>query len=288
MNSIVETSFALMVQAPDIPTAMIKEIARLSGARGIDAVPGTETQCFRLEHAGNQSAVAAYCATAGVDFAFVPYDQRLERIGLLAMDMDSTLITIECIDELADMHGIKPEIAAITDATMRGQLAFTESVTRRIALLAGLEVAAMQRVYDERVKLSPGAERLLARARSIGAKTVLVSGGFTFFTDRLAQRLAFDCSCANELEIVEGKLTGRILGPIIDGRGKAACVARLAAESARPGSLVVAIGDGANDLPMMQQADISVAYHAKPIVREKTTYAIDNCGLDAVLNLFIA
>jgi phosphoserine phosphatase len=149
-----------------------------------------------------------------------------------------------------------------------------------------LPVAALERVYDERLRLSPGAERMLAGFESSGAKTVLVSGGFTFFTDRLKARVGLDYTLSNTLEIVDGKLTGRVLGDIVDAQAKAREVQRIAALHARPGGLVVALGDGANDLPLFAVADVSVAYHAKPVVRAKATHAIDWCGLDAVLNLF--
>jgi phosphoserine phosphatase len=202
------------------------------------------------------------------------------------MDMDSTLITIECVDEIADMMGIKREVAAITASAMRGEIDFRESLTRRVALLRGLDVAALQRVYDDRLELSSGAERLLAGMRAVGAQSLLVSGGFTFFTERLKARLGLDHTCANTLEIVDGRLTGRLVGPIVDAEAKAACFERLRSTLAADGGLAVAIGDGANDLPMLEAADVSVAYHAKPIVRARATYAIDCCGLDAVLNLF--
>ena len=154
------------------------------------------------------------------------------------MDMDSTLITIECIDEIADFIGIKPQVSAITASAMRGEIDFRESLTRRVALLAGLNVATLQRVYDERLRLSPGAERMLAGFRRAGAKTLLVSGGFTFFTDRLKARLGLDHAVANTLEISDGKLTGRIEGTIVDAQAKAAAFARLgqAARRRRTGS----------------------------------------------------
>jgi len=200
--------------------------------------------------------------------------------------MDSTLITIECIDEIADMQGIKPEVAAITASAMRGDIEFAESLRRRVALLAGLPVAALERVYDERLQLSPGASRMLAGFAAIGAKTALLSGGFTFFTDRLKARLKIDHTISNTLEIVDGKLTGKIAGPIVDAEVKAATLRRLKRELAGKSGLVIAIGDGANDLPMFEAADISVAYRAKPVVRARATHAIDHCGLDGVLNLF--
>jgi len=276
----------LVIQAQDIETPQIKQLARLAAADAVTALSSAATQAFRLSPARKRDGVAELCADAGIDFGFVPIEQRLERVRLVAMDMDSTLITIECIDEIADLQGIKPQIAAITESAMRGEIDFRESLTRRVALLAGLDEAALAKVYDERLKLSPGAERMLAGFANAGAKTLLVSGGFTFFTERLKAPLGLDHTLASTLEIVDGRLTGRIAGEIVDGQKKAAVFTRLARELKGGDGLSVAIGDGANDLPMLQSADVSVAYHAKPIVRAATTYAIDHCSLDAVLNLF--
>lgn len=276
----------LVIQAPDIETPQIKQLARLAGADTITALPSAATQAFRLAPALKRDGVAELCAQGGIDFAFVPREQRLGRVRLVAMDMDSTLITIECVDEIADFVGIKPAIAAITASAMRGEIDFRESLKRRVALLAGIEEAALERVYNERLKLSPGAQRMLSGFAKAGAQTLLVSGGFTFFTERLRARLGLDHTLASTLEIVDGRLTGRVAGEIVDGEAKAATFSRLARELKGQDGLAVAIGDGANDLPMLRSADVSVAYHAKPIVRAATTYAIDHCGLDAILNLF--
>jgi phosphoserine phosphatase len=277
---------ALVIQAPDIGTGQIKHLARLVAADTIDALSAATTQAFRLTPVHSRDGVAEFCAEAGIDFAFVPDDQRLARVRLVALDMDSTLIGIECIDEIADLQGIKPRIAAMTQSAMRGEMDFRASLTRRLALLAGVEVAALSRVYDERLHLSPGAERMLAGFARAGARTLLVSGGFTFFTERLKSRLGLDYTLANTLEIAAGKLTGRLEGEIVDAEAKAEAFARLARELAGADGLTVAIGDGANDLPLLARASVSVAYHAKPAVRPAASYAIDHCGLDAILNLF--
>ena len=276
----------LVVQAPEIGTPELKALARLSCAAGINALPGGDAQAFRLPRAGNPTEVAAFCARAGFDFGFVPTGQRLDRVRLIAMDMDSTLITIECVDEIADLVGIKPKVAAITASAMRGEIDFRASLTQRIALLAGLDVAALARVYDERLRLSPGAERMLSGFRRVGAKILLVSGGFTYFTDRLKERLELDYTLSNTLEVVDRKLTGRLVGNIVDGAAKAGEFSRLARELRGEDGLTVAFGDGANDVAMLSLADVSIAYRAKPVVRARATYSIDHCGLDAALNLF--
>ncbi len=228
-----------------------------------------------------------YCATHALDYAFVEAGRRLTDFGLVAMDMDSTLITIECIDEIADFCGLKAEVAAITEASMRGEIKdFNESLTRRVALLKGLDASALEKVYEERLQLSPGAAKMLAGAKAAGMKTLLVSGGFTFFTDKLQARLALDFTRANTLEIVDGKLTGRVLGEIVNADVKArtlreACD-KLGIEPAR----AIAMGDGSNDLKMMAAAGLSVAFRAKPVVREAASVAFNHVGLDGLLRLF--
>jgi phosphoserine phosphatase len=222
---------------------------------------------------------------ARLDATFIEPGRQLADFGLLAMDMDSTVITIECIDEIADMQGLKPQVAAITEAAMRGEIEFAESLTRRVALLEGLEAGALQKVYDERLKFSPGAEALISAARAAGVKTLLVSGGFTFFTDRVRQRLHLDYSHANVLEVVDGRLTGKVVGGIVDAEEKKRTVERVCAELRIPARQAIVMGDGANDLKMMSVAGLSVAYRAKPVVRAQADVALNFSGLDGILAL---
>jgi phosphoserine phosphatase len=276
----------LVVQAPTVGTVELNALVELTGAQSVTPLDGGGQQAYRLRRVQSRAGAAEFCAGAGLDCAFVPADLARERVCVVAMDMDSTLITIECIDEIADLQGIRAEVSAITRSAMRGEIDFRESLTRRVALLAGLPVAALERVYDERLRLSPGAERMLAGFKAVGAKTLLVSGGFTFFTSRLERRLGLDATLANELDIVDGRLTGRIAGDIVDAQAKAARLAAMRREHGHGGGLVVAIGDGANDLPMLHEADVAIAYRAKPVVRAQADYALNVSGLDGVLNLF--
>jgi len=281
-------SVDLIVQAEDIATPDLKALHALSGASGIARIDGVAHQAFRLLNANatTRDAVTAHCAKAKLDFAFMPTGSRLADFGLIAMDMDSTLITIECIDEIADFTGRKAEVAAITASAMRGEIDWPESLRRRVALLAGLDEAVLQRVYDERLKLSPGAEALIAAAKKRGIKLLLVSGGFTFFTERLKSRLGIDYAFSNTLEIIDGKLTGKVVGPLCDADAKARHLQEVAASLSLPREKCIAIGDGANDLKMMAAAGLSIAYRAKPVVQMQASVAINHLGLDALPALF--
>ncbi|CAG9213812.1 Phosphoserine phosphatase [Paraburkholderia sabiae] len=236
---------------------------------------------------GQRPDLDVYCGTHELDYAFVEAGRRLTDFGLVAMDMDSTLITIECIDEIADFCGLKAEVAAITEASMRGEIKdFNESLTRRVALLKDLDAGALEKVYEQRLQLSPGAEKMLAGAKAAGMKTLLVSGGFTFFTEKLQARLGLDFTRANTLEIVDGKLTGRVLGEIVNADVKARTLREACDKLGIEPTRAIAMGDGSNDLKMMAAAGLSVAFRAKPVVREAASVAFNHVGLDGLLRLF--
>lgn len=275
MNLIIQT-------VHDIPSTHLDRLAALTMAESVEQIAA---HAYRLRNVQPHDEVASFCYEHQLDYGYVAPHQKLSEFGLLVMDMDSTLISIECIDEIADMYQLKPEVAAITESAMRGEIDFAESLRRRVALLEGLEESALQRVYDERLQLNPGAEAMLAALKRHGIKTLLVSGGFVFFTERLKQRLGLDFAHANTLEIVDGKLTGKVLGHILDAQGKAEWLVHTRNELELRPEQVIAMGDGANDLKMMAQAGISVAYHAKPVVREQASYAFNFVGLDGLVHL---
>lgn len=273
----------LVIQGADVATPDLKQLARLAGASRIERLT---PEAFRLCDAHPADEIPQLCEKLLLDYAFVPETRRLADFRLLVMDMDSTLITIETIDELADLVGLKQQVAAITARAMRGEIEYDESLRHRVALLKGLEASALDRVYDERLKLTPGAETLLAAIKRGGIRTLLVSGGFTRITERLKPRLGLDYTYANTLDSNDGKLTGEILGRIVNADGKRDELVRVREAMGIDRSQVIAIGDGANDLKFMAEAGVSVAFHAKPIVRNHATHAINYVGLDGVLNLF--
>ena len=281
-------SVDLIVQAEEVASPDLKVLYTVSGASAIARNDTVAHQAFRLSAANPQTrpAVDAYCQQAGLDFAFVPAGMKLKDFGLIAMDMDSTLITIECVDEIADFAGRKPQVAAVTGRAMRGEIDWPESLRQRVSQLGGLPESVLQRVFDDHLKLSPGATALIDAAKRHGVKLLLVSGGFTFFTDRLKVQLNFDYAFSNVLEIADGKLTGKVTGPLCDAEGKARHLRETAAALSLPRGRCIAIGDGANDLKMMAEAGLSIAYHAKPVVQAEASVAINHVGLDGVLALF--
>ncbi|HEX7644890.1 MAG TPA: phosphoserine phosphatase SerB [Burkholderiaceae bacterium] len=271
----------LTLQGLQSDPAVIERIAAVAGASKIETPRDHAWRCHGVS-LDTRAQVDVLCSEHRLDYAFLADDQ-LRDVKLIAMDMDSTLITIECIDEIADMQGLKKEVSEITEAAMRGEIDFPQSLARRVALLQGLDAGALQRVYDERLQLSPGAQNMLDGARAAGIKTLLVSGGFTFFTDRLKQRLSLDFTLANQLEVVQGKLTGKVIGTVVDAEQKRNKLLAVCAELGISPAQAVAMGDGANDLRMMDAAGLSVAFRAKPAVREKADVALNYVGLDGVL-----
>ncbi|AKJ67489.1 phosphoserine phosphatase [Pandoraea thiooxydans] len=270
---------ALRSLLPDHDMSVDDALAHIGSVR-IAGVTATQTLQAQLETLGAQHRW---------DYALLPEGRRLTDFRLVAMDMDSTLITIECVDEIADYCGLKAEVSAITEAAMRGEIKdFNESLTRRVALLKGLDAGALERVYEDRLRFSPGAESMLLGVQARGLKTLLVSGGFTYFTERLKPRLKLDATRANTLEIVDGKLTGRVLGEIVNAEVKARAVREMCEQIGAAPHQAIVIGDGSNDLQMMAAAGLSIAFRAKPVVRAQASVAFNHVGLDALLRLFDA
>ncbi|PIG30231.1 phosphoserine phosphatase [Janthinobacterium sp. 35] len=286
MTNTTSITMNLILQGLDGDSARLERIAALAAPTSITRLGPNAVRCEQIAYSpALRPTIEVAAQAAQLDATYMMGQRELREFKLVAMDMDSTLITIECIDEIADMQGLKPQVAAITEAAMRGELDFAASLKQRVALLEGLDASALQRVYDERLKLSPGAETMLASVQKAGLKTLLVSGGFTFFTERLKQRLGLDYTHANELEIVDGKLTGRVLGGIVDAEEKQRTVERVCAELGITPSQAIVMGDGANDLKMMGIAGLSVAFRAKPVVRSQADVALNFVGLDGILNI---
>jgi phosphoserine phosphatase len=273
----------LIIQGLDIQNSDLRAIAKLAQATQIERIT---VEAFRLLDAQPHPDIPEYCDEAELDHSFVQPGIKLTDFALVALDMDSTLIAIESIDEIADLHNVKSQVSEITLGTMRGEIDFAESLTRRTALLAGLAQNALQKVYDERLQLSPGAEKMLQKLQAIGIKTMVISGGFTFFTERIKARLGLDYAFANTLDIQNGKLTGQVLGEIIGASGKGAVLKQVREALGLRKEQVIAVGDGANDVKMLEEAGIGIAFHAKPVLREQATFSINHVGLDGIINLF--
>lgn len=274
----------LVVQGPAISMAHLSHIHGLVG--GHAQFMQVSQHAYYLPVAeGDYIDVKTFCASQQIDCAVVQDAHRLQKMGLCVMDMDSTLIAIECIDEIADMMNLKPQVAEITEAAMRGELDFAASLRKRVALLKGLPETALQRVIDERLSFNPGAQAWINACKQHGIKTMVVSGGFTFFANYVKDTLGLDYAVSNTLEIVDGKLTGNIVGDIVDAQRKADELIRLRDQLGLSSSQTIAIGDGANDLKMMAVAEVGVAYHAKSVVQEQAMYALNVVGLDGITNL---
>ncbi len=269
----------------------IDVITRLSGRVPLDGTPPPAMACAEFSVRGTpkdptamRAAFLALAHDLGVDIAFQVDDVYRRNRRLVAFDMDSTLISVEVIDELAKAAGVGPQVAAITEAAMRGELDFKESLQRRLALLKGLDESRLAEIAD-RLPLTEGAERLVSTLKQLGYKIAILSGGFTWFGKKLQARLGIDYLYANELEIAGGKLTGRVVGEIVDAQKKADLLAELASRERINIAQVVAVGDGANDLPMLAAAGLGIAFRAKPLVRESARSALSTVGLDGILYL---
>lgn len=274
----------LVLQGPDASLDTLQRIGALAAPQRVLALGEHALRCENVAYSEVlRQSIEGAAHAAGLDATFIAPGRTLADFRLVAMDMDSTLITIECIDEIADMQGLKPQVAQITEAAMRGELEFSESLRRRVALLEGLDAGALERVYNERLAISMGGETMLAAIKAAGLKTLLVSGGFTFFTDRLKERLGLDHTHANVLEIVGGKLTGRVVGAIVDADEKQRTVQRVCAAMGMSPNQAIVMGDGANDLKMMGVSGLSVAFRAKPVVRAQADVALNFSGLDGLL-----
>ena len=273
------TATVLVLQHPDIARC------DLSGLPSADLVSATVARIKVDAGFSLSEQAAAALAAQQIDYAVLP-DRNFADLGLIVSDMDSTLITIECIDEIAAGVGLKDKVAEITERSMRGEMDFAQSLTERVALLEGLDEGVLQSVYDNVLKLSPGAEYLITECKRHDVKFLLVSGGFTFFTDRLQQQLGIDYAYANVLEIVDGKLTGKLTGRMIDAQAKADLLRQHQEALGLTPEQVLAVGDGANDIPMLQAAGIGVAYHAKPKTEQHADVAVRFNGLEALRGLF--
>ncbi len=276
----------LIIQGGALPTFLLERIVAATSASKVEPRPPQVVRLHGTTRTAEFDALIPLIEAENLDWAFVDRNKKLADFGLICFDMDSTLITIECIDELADFAGKKEEVSAVTEAAMRGEIDYRESLRRRLSLLAGLDARVLAKVYGERLLLSPGARELLEAAQNAGLRTAILSGGFPYSSERLRIELGFDFPTSNEHEISGGKLTARVVGDIVDAAAKAHHLAKLTDELGLKKEQVIACGDGANDLMMMAQAGLSVAFHAKPATRAKADIAINFGGLDSLLNLF--
>jgi phosphoserine phosphatase len=270
----------LILQGPGLDGEAARQVAEAGGGRVEERA--THLRVLTADPVPAQ-ALAALRERFGFDINPVPAAFDPAAVRLLLSDMDSTLISIECTDEIAAYAGIKTQVAEITQSAMRGEIDFETSLRRRLALLKGLDANLLERVYQERLQLNPGAQALIDGLRARGVKTALVSGGFTFYTERLRERLGLDYTLANVLEFEDGRLLGTVSGSIVGAASKADFLRKLCAELGIAPEATIAMGDGANDLPMMRLAGLGVAYRAKPAVQAEADVVLNHAALDAVL-----
>ena len=271
----------LVLQGPALTRIIADEIAAQTAGTLNYNSDYTTISCQSISDTDLKTLQSSY----DFDINLLPDDFEPISAKLLVTDMDSTLINIECVDEIADFINVKPQVAEITEAAMRGEIDFETSLRQRVSLLKGLDVSALERVYEERLQLNPGAELMLNALQQKNIKTALVSGGFTFFTERLKKRLRLDYTMANVLAEHNGKLTGEVEGDICGAKAKADFLLAHCEKLDISPAHVIAMGDGANDLLMMDEAGLSIAYHAKPKVQQQADTALNYCGLDGVLGL---
>ena len=269
----------------------IQGINRLSGRIPMGELPAQSKACVEFSARGSLPVAAEFrrellevAGALDVDLAYQQDNMYRRNRRLVVFDMDSTLIEAEVIDELAKVAGVGDEVSAITERAMRGEIDFSESFRKRVALLCGLKESALRRVADE-LKITEGAEHLISTLRALGFKTAILSGGFTYFARHLQERLGMDYVYANELDIDDGIVTGKVSGTIVDGARKAELLRQLAREEGIDLQQVIAVGDGANDLPMLSIAGLGIAFRAKPLVKKTAEQSISTLGLDAILYL---
>jgi len=276
--------FIATLIAPDLPQGEVtaaRDRLDAAGCLPVAQVWVEEGEAVDLQFGREPAAARAVLEGQGYDVVVQPAEHRRKK--LIVADMDSTMITVECIDELADYAGIKAQIAAVTEAAMRGELDFGEALDARVALLKGLDESVIARCLAERVKIMPGARELVRTMRGWGATAILVSGGFTRFAEPVAAEIGFNRAIANVLEIADGKLAGTVAKPIVDASTKLATLSEAVLEFGLSRAETLAVGDGANDLAMITQAGLGVAYHAKPVVAAAAGARIDHGDLTALL-----